>query len=272
MSRSYPLVAMLVVLAGCSGALGGGDTPTRTVTPVAVPSGDGSSGFPPGVSGGVLSDPDALLVAHDAALSGVGHTRVRTERMADDGDLRWAIEVRTRVGPSGRRHTVVVSDGPHQPPVVQSGTTRIERYLGPTGAWVAVWRDGERRVTRAPGDDSLARPNLGSVFGGVRLRVVGRERADGELRFRLRGATVRDDRSLDAVTPYHDPVNPRLRATVAADGVVHAYRLTYAVADPPYISEQRYTRRFRVEAVGDTTVERPAWVPTNQTTTGAGTP
>ena len=82
MDRSVRIAAVLVlavVLAGCNGlALGGDGTPTRTVTPAAVPT-DEPTPTPrpelaPGLTGDGVVDPFALGNAHASVFDGSSYT------------------------------------------------------------------------------------------------------------------------------------------------------------------------------------------------------
>lgn len=257
-------VVVLVLLAGCSGSLVG-ETPTPEITPAPVPS-ETITPTPerslPGVTNGFLTNPGELVTAHRIALSEVGYTRIRVEDARVEGRTEWTLTTRTRVGPDGRRHAVIIPDGPKDPPTVPPNTSRVERYVGESGTWVAIWRDGERQVTPYPQRFAVGQQPLFPVFGSVPLRVERRTTAGDRLQFRLAGSGVRNEDLLATAARGSNPVGPRLVATVTPRGLIQSYRFSYALATPPATETQRrITHSFRVEAVGETTVSVPEWVP-----------
>lgn len=263
-------VVLILLVAGCSGALTGG-TPSPEITPAPVPAetATATQGSPvPGVTNGFLANPGKLVTAHTAALTEVGYTQVRIEHARVDDRTRWSLHTRTRVAPDGRRHTVITPKGPENPSTVLPNTTRVERYVGDSHTWIAVWRDGDVRITRYPQGFRVGRPPLYPVFGSVPLRMEKKTMTEDGVRFRLVGSGVRDEELLTAATRQENAVGPRLVATVTPSGVIQSYTFTYGLVAPPATDTQRsFTRRFRIEAVGETSVSVPKWVPGTNTST-----
>lgn len=257
-------VVLMILLAGCSGSLIGA-TPTPEMTPAPVPAQTPTPTAKPslpGVANGFLTSPGELVTAHRIVLSEVGYTRVRVERASVEGRTEWTLTTRMEVGPDGRRHAVVIPAGPEDPPTVPPNTTRVERYVGESGTWVAVWRDGDRQVTRYPRKFAVGRPPLFPVLGSVPLRVEYRDVTGEQPLFRLTGSGVRNEDLLATATRGRNPVDPQLIATVTSRGVIRSYRFSYALAAPPATEpRQTITQSFRIKAVGETTVSVPEWVP-----------
>lgn len=232
-----------------------------------------TSGRIPGVAERVLVAPTELAQAHQRELEGVSYTRVWTERSTAGGDLRWETTARVRIAPDGRTHTVLEVRGPDQPATVPGDATRVEQYSENGQVWTAVWRGDTVSIRSEGARLALGQTALEPVLSGVALRVVERGQSGEADRIRLRGTEVRNETALELATPFHDPVNPRLTVVVTSQGIVRSYEFTYALANPPYLSEERFTRSFRVEAIDETTVSRPDWVPEpeqNATATAAG--
>lgn len=262
------LVVLLALAAGCSGALVDG-TPSPSVSPAPVPSETVTPRAAiPGVSDGKLTDPAALVASHRAALEGRSYTRIRTVRATSDGELRWELRVESRVAPDGRVHAVILPAGPELPPTLRPGTTRVERYVGEHRTWVAVWRDGERRVRQYPERFAVGRPQLYPVLGSLRVEVAGRAVGENATRYRLAGRGVRDRELLSTAARHGRAAMPSLSATVTDRGVVRSYRFTYWSTDPPAVSEQRYRVEFRITDVGRTETSVPSWVPEAAATDG----
>lgn len=261
-----------MLVAGCSGAVTDG-TPTSSVTPVDIPDTARTPSTIPGVTDGILVDPAVLAEAHRSELDDEGYTRVWSERSTSGDDLRWEMTARVRIDTSGQTYTTLEIQGPNSPATVPREATRVEKYTEDGNAWTAVWRDDSLTVFPERNRLALGGTDIAQVLAAVNLRVFSQERRKEGVRFRLRGTESSNETALEAATPFHDPVKPRLDATVTPRGVVQSYVFTYALANPPYISEQRFTRSFRIEAVGETTVSRPDWVPEsgeNATTTAPG--
>lgn len=267
--RLAGVVVGFVVLAGCHGGLVA-ETPSPTVTPAPLPSETTTPrAVIPGVTHGRLVDPATLTDRHRAVLSGRGHSQVRVERAHTDAGLAWRLTVRTRVAPDGRAHAVIRPSGPAIPPTIRPGTTRIERYVGETATWVAVWRDGTRRVTRYPQAFAVGRPQLYPVLGALHLKVTDRRRQGERVTYRLVGREVRDAELLSTAARHRDVTDPLLVATVTDRGVVRRYEFTYTVDEPSSTTSRSYGHEFHVTAVGETTVPVPSWVPrTNVTDRG----
>jgi len=239
-------VVLAVVLAGC-GALGGGpgsvrdrtgDTPT--LSPVSVPAATTASPtLPPGVTGDNVTDANALVDAHLAALQGRSYTL--TIRVRVDGERferLYRVETPTRY-------------------------YRADRLAEPRGD-TTQFADGDTLYTRTEyGDavqygsfDAATLPRsqtvmLSRAFLQVDAVRVAETRVDGEPAYELTGQY-----------PAHPAVstlaNFSLRAIVEPSGFIRSMNVSYVRAGTD--AGTNVTRSFAYSDVDATTVERPAWV------------
>lgn len=242
MARAPPVaVALVLVLAGCSGFGAFDGTPTRTLTPVSVPE-DGTretrtatATARPGTETPELSsgddverDPLAVVAVHDRRLRTANFT-VRVTHAVDGGPTY--------------RLNATVAGGRYRGGVRRAGGTAADRfeqgyYNDGQALYVraaGVGEDGPRNVsyrTLPPAlplpFDSTRTEQLRALFGVADLEVVqavdrGR---DGE-RYRVRA----DPATVDALPAYPSPVRNatvrNLSATVSSAGIVTAYRFSY---------------------------------------------
>ncbi|WP_336337791.1 hypothetical protein [Haloarcula brevis] len=251
-------VTLALLLAGCSGFVGG-DGP-ETVTPAAVPT-DGA-GYPPGVSDDAVV-PSALSSAHARTLATRNYT-VTTRQWVTDRNG-------TVLRRSTHRRYVAASNATYAGRFQQNGTelnvftNRIDYW---TNGSVVVARYDERvnRPRRVqwtvrndgPVSDLPERRTVHGVAAAVDLSVT--DRVGGGVV--LAGTRFTDPDRL--VTPLFvsEPSNVSVRLRVSHAGIVEALRLAY---DAERSSQRvRVTHDLRVTAIGSTTVVRPEWA-TNTT-------
>ncbi|WP_436911903.1 DUF7537 family lipoprotein [Halosimplex marinum] len=262
------LVALLVVLAGCSALTPGTDRPT--VTPAPVPT---DSPLPPGVEPSGVTDPAALANAHAAALGNRSYTLVtnRTVRAAN-GSLRSALTVRLALSaaPARNYHARVSVEGPDAPLVIGEPPTRAEYWANDevylrrqaidnrteysryddTDAYVGTWSFWLGTVALDLGPET----DLRSTLEGFETRVA--DRLPGSERVQLVGTTVRSEGFVGDSTA-DDIENATLHAFVGESGFVSSYHVVYdATVDGERV---RVRRSVRFERVGATTVDRPTW-------------
>lgn len=260
MTRERPvrslLVAGVVLLAGCGAAVGSDPPPRDTVTAVPVPT--TGEDYPPGIDEAGVS-PSSVAAAHDRALDGTSFTFVRRHRVVAANGTVWTTDRERRVAADGTyagRSNRTASEPPLQrvPPVRfaywTNGTATAYYRESSRGPGSYAWSDGTPPVVDVTGSRTVER-----LFGAVEPSVV--ERQEGVV---LVGSS---DRLPAALSPPLGLANPRdvsLTARVASDGVVTRWRLVYeATVDGRTV---RVVRDARVTAVGETTVERPAWIDT----------
>jgi hypothetical protein len=263
-ARGSPLLlSLLVVLAGCSGATGFDGTPTRSVTPVPVPTDatPASRATVPGLSPRGVENASLLAAAHDRAFEGVPFTE-RTVTTAQDGE-----EV------LGRR-TLVVRRGPAAFGLSYAveGAPRLGARSFETVA-AEVWSDGRTTVQSVTdGDGSTRRARLPNVIYDdfvdpdarpyartlerASLRRVDRRVVDGTARY----VFAADDVLALPVFGLAGTIptgNASLRAVIGSDGAVYRVAVTY----PAQYRGQSATVEhvFEYVDVGTTTVPRPSW-------------
>jgi hypothetical protein len=257
-------LAAALVLAGCSGVAAPDGTPTRSVTPVPVPTDatPPARATAPGLSSLGVENASLLAATHRRRLADTPFTE-RTVTTVSDGN-----------GTVLGRRTLVVQHGPEAFRLVygvEGGPRRDARSFGTVAA--EVWSDGRTTVQSiTDGDGSVRRARVPSGFYGefvdpeaslyaqtlerASLRRVERRVVDGTARyvFVAEGVEPRPVFGLPGTSPTG---NASLRAVVGADGVVHRVTVSYPA---------RYRGRsatvehvFEYTGVGTTTAPRPSW-------------
>jgi len=256
-----PVVALLLVLAGCSAAPGFGPAsspppPDGTVTPAPVPE-SGETRTPtgpiPGVSARGVSDPTRLVSAHEAALANASYTvRLTTTRRSANGTLRSRYRRVVRLSGSRFHYVLHQTDRAGN----RTRTSRVERY-GDGDHLYLIATTGTETTYRVHegggGAPTLAatgpgRLGLGWLLGLLETNLTDTRTQNGTTLYRLVGG------------PLEGPPlrNLSLVAFVDARGVVREYHVSYAaVRDGELV-------RVRVDVaytdIETTTVARPAWV------------
>lgn len=267
------MLAVLLVLAGCSGFAG---QPSTTVTPAPLPSDTPErQSFPPGTGAEGVADPLVLANAHHDIVEGVSYTvrRSRTVRFAN-GSLaaRTTLDARFSANQS-RFHLVYRAEGP--------SAGQFDR----TPVRIELWSDGdillqsltvENETTRqqlppetfsrrpspfdeTPGDEFGLRSHDREVyllFLGVDVTLT-RRTVDGTTVYRARGDAIRQQAALENLERVTAPRNVHLNATVTRHGLVRSYDLRYdATLDGRPVHVERSARFVDVN---ETTVDRPSW-------------
>lgn len=224
------LLALCLVLAGCGGAVGPGDsgTPSPTVTPVSVPA-DPTPVRPPALRDGL--DVRALAQGHADALAGESY--------------RWRVYVERpdRTADSDRRVVDATTVHVESPTRYRSARSRtvLDTGIGVRITLVETYANGERAYTRVRNrrletvgyEAREARlcaggegPTLDAAesaivqYLSVREADVTAEQTRAGPRFRVRGRDATHP-SLSGVRDY------RVEALVTPDGVVTAVTATY---------------------------------------------
>lgn len=267
--RHRVLVAVLVVLAGCSGLAEPREAPSVEVTPAPVPT-DTPTPAPPQLAPGVTAegvvDPRALADAHAAVLRNTSKT-VRTNETswyAGYWVLRSHRHQVTRVAADPDRfHTAIEVDGPAAP----FSAYRVE-----------FWSDGERLLRRTVDRDGIetavvppesrrnrtdavvGRPDSRTVpflFGLVETRVTSTFVRNGTTVYWIESTGLLRPRALASAENVSDPHDVELRALVDSRGFVRSLRFAYAARVDGRRIWVQWTTRYT--DVGTTTVDRPAW-------------
>lgn len=243
-------VVVFLALAGCNAPLAdeGAPAETATVTPAPLPGASTATGdeaaYPPGVGPDGVTDAGRLVAAHDAVLANASHTvRLSSTRKDANGSTRTRYDRVLRVAAPDRFHYVLtVRDA--------GGERRIERWRAGDEAIAAVTADGEttyRRLDAPPRPTLVTRAELARVLELAPSRIAETVTRNGTTLYRLEGGPS-DVSGLSDVS-YDALVDPR--------GLLVSYTVTYEVTDHNRTRSVRVAAAF--EAVGETTVERPAW-------------
>lgn len=286
MARQVPVLvlALALVLAGCNGFVSGDDTPTETVTPVAVPT-DEATPTPtpqlaPGLERSGVTDPFALGEAHAAALDNRSFTiHSETTIRFSNGSLYRHEESSGRLAANRSRYDVSAN---------VSGLTPIRN-----ASWYSVeaWSDGSQVFTAQRIDENTSYdvqhgldgsptspsegyngffrfdPDTGqgvyTLFGATETRFVGETRRNGNQFYQVTATNVTDPNAF-VEWGTTDLRYPSLRALVAPNGLVREYRLDYtATLDGRGVNGTERTVQvdhwLSYTDIGNTTVERPPW-------------
>lgn len=247
------ILAVIVVLAGCT-ALGTGPTsPTPTATPT------WPAELPPGVATTDVTEPLRLVRAHTATLVGTSYTFRQTVTVSTtDGIQLGTMRSVRRVEPDGSFVHRMRTEG-----VVPSVVTNVEAvdvYSNGTVTVVRFRQDGENRTLVSPADearisagDVIQKGTLYSMFSTTDPAVTGPIRRDGTTYLHVRGANG------TATIGFTDATNASFEALIAPSGLIHRYALAYHVNDSYTGWKGRIVRRVVYDDVGTTTVERPDW-------------
>lgn len=263
-SVPLPLLAVLLVLAGCGGFASTDTNTETTMTPAPVPTGQATPVSRPAALGGDL-DARAVSFRHGAALTERSYTvHEHTVVRYDNGTVRSSLTIVRHVA-SGTYAATVNATGERHP-------------LGAGRVRGAFWSDGPRLLYTITSDRTtygvvdpanysfwtnryvaLAYPRPGrTVYTPFRVttpRVVGRTTAP--TRFRVVGDDTTAPQLIDAPPGVSAPRNASLGAHVDPNGVVRYYRFSYdATADGAPVT---VTTVVRYEDIDRTTVERPDW-------------
>jgi hypothetical protein len=255
------LIAVLVVLAGCSGVLGGGGgEPTETVTPAAVPT-DEPTPTPvprlaPGLTRQGIENASALIGAHTSLLQNRSFTqKSNTTGVAQNGSSLFQTISTSRSGPAGEKvYTVSERNGSYGSPSDLSFPVRTE-----------VWANDERlfrkrtyangtatydRFEQRYGASGAGLIYLLEPFGTANTSVTTRER-NGTTLYLVQGESQGESAFRQG--------NVSLRLLVDSRGLIHSYRTVREI--PSDESLARVVSETRISKVGATDApERPSWV------------
>ncbi|MFC7075362.1 DUF7537 family lipoprotein [Haloarcula halophila] len=258
MSDSWPALALLglVLLAGCDGFAGlDGTTATESRTPAPVPEDSTVAPGVPATDGETtVIDADRLLAADTEHRSATGY---RLNRTVTIRGTNWTtrIDRDRRVAANGTlfERVEINSSGPLSPTIGQS-----ELWTNGSTVYVRTFDGDGTRIEQGP---------FPSAPGHFRQWTMLREQvlADGtyEVEPTADGAVLRS-RELPtlpaALVPLsvREPRNVTARVAVTEAGLIRSLRVQYdtTVRGEPV----RVTIRHRLGAVGNTSVDRPAWV------------
>jgi hypothetical protein len=259
------LVAVLVVLAGCSGVFGGdgGGDDVETVTPAPVPT-DEPTPTPvpqlaPGLTEQGIENASALVAAHGSFLRNQSFTQIsNSTALASNGSVLLRTTSTLRAGPPGEG--------------VYSVTDRNESYSSRESIALPIhsegWWDGQRyfvKRTFQNGTTTYNRPRIDvkqfryniaqgglsyrlKPFGTANTSVTDRFTRNGTTLYRVRGVIQSDTAG-----------NLSLRLLIDSRGVIHRYTTVRRLPSEMNISKSITKTRF--VTINETDApERPSWV------------
>ncbi len=266
------LIAVLVVLAGCSGVFGGGSEPSETVTPAAVPTDEPTPTPAPRLAPGIteqgIVSPRALVAAHQSFLQNRSFTRrSNSTALAANGSTVLRTTGTLRVGPPGEGlYSTTVRNGSYLAQESATISTRSESW----------WNGGQYVVKRTF-------PNGTTAYSQQPVRGARASAATGTLPYLLRSfdtnnTTVTDRLTRNGTTLYRvqgvaqtDMAgNTTLRLLVDSRGVVCEYSTVRRLSSGSGVSKS--VAETRLVAINETDApEQPSWVDTaeNRTTPAA---
>ncbi|MBV0924987.1 hypothetical protein KTS45_12345 [Halomicroarcula limicola] len=225
-------LAALFVLAGCSGFAA--SDRTEAVTPAPVPDAEPGATGVPGLTNDSVN-PAILAQAHRNALDDQSYTlTVHWDASGREWETRLGVEDERRY-----RYLSTQTTGAYSDRLFVEGDVRYSRHRRPLGIQY-------RRNRSVPASER---------FGHHTGRLVETYLPTGPVAVRQLGGgyLVVADR---APATFDRVRNYTVRATVASSGWVRTFSVRYF--DPYQDVSVRY--RFEYSAIGETTVERPAWV------------
>lgn len=266
------LVAVLVVLAGCSGAFGGGDESTETVTPAAVPTDEPTSTpvprLAPGVTKRGIESPRALIAAHRSLLQNRSFTqRSNSTALAANGSTVLRTTSTARAGPPGTGFRSVI----------ERNGSYLSQESAPISTRSEAWWNGEQYVVKRTFSNGTTR------YDRAATSATRADMAAGTLPYLLESATTNDTTvterlsrngttlyRIEGTSDVRRQPNTTLRLLVDSHGVIHEYATVRRLSSEAGVS--RTVTRTRLVAINETDApERPSWVETakNRTTPSA---
>jgi hypothetical protein len=251
-------IALVAVTAGCSGVFGG-ESQTPTATP-GVSGPEIAPGVPEidrnGTAVGV--DADRLRAANARLRANTSYTVQRTVTVTDsDGNGTLGFDRTRLVAPEGTLESLSIDQSGEFSAVIDSGT---------------LWRDAEGTWART--NLSNGRTTVSERLGGdlepygygtdlVNRSLSGdtyQVRTDGDDAILLSRNIDLESESLIPISTGV-PIDERVRLVVDDSGLVRSLAVRY---DTIYGTESvTVTIQHDLQNVGTTTVQRPAWVPTD---------
>lgn len=255
------LVAILIILTGCSGVFGGGGEPQETLTPASVPT-DEPTPTPvpqlaPGLNQQGIENVSALVAAHNSVLRNQSFTtKSNTTELAPNGTIRFRSAGILHAGPPGKgvySINKVERNRSGRAPNTQSYPVRSE-----------AWANEEQVFLKQTLKNKTTTYDRQKTE--ARLRTTGSYLQDILKPFGVANTSVKTQKH-NGTTLYlvegsaQDPGigSKSLRLLVDDQGIIHSYRIVQELSSgkntPRIIDERKYLE------IGSTDVpKRPSWV------------
>jgi hypothetical protein len=224
---------------------------------------DGS--LAPGLNESGVTDAAALADAHEAVLRNTSYATVsNTTARAPDGTLLAQLDDTTTFGHDPLRYRSESSVEGENPRVIGAFGSDLEVWASENGTWQAIERPNGteyRKVAdriRLSAADRTNRDALFVLFSTVNTTVADTETRNGTALYRVNSTDVTGPEALASHLRADSVSNVSLSALVDERGLVREYRVEYTATLGGKTS--RVERTVRFTALGETTVERPAWV------------
>lgn len=254
------LLAVLVVLAGCSGVFGGSGEPTETVTPAPVPT-DEPTPTPvprlaPGLTGQGIENASALVAAHASFLRNQSFTRQSNSTgVTSNGSVLVRTTSMLRAGPPGEGlYSVIERNGSY----LFEGRATLPVHS-------EAWWEGQRYVVKRTfqnGTTTYRQPPVSATRSDIvagtlpyRLESFSTNNTMVSEHFTRNGTTLYRVRG---VTRSNTAGNLTLRLLVDSRGLIHNYttirRLPFGMNISKSVTKTRFVAINTTDAP-----ERPPW-------------
>jgi hypothetical protein len=221
--------------------------------------------YAPGLNEHGVTDAAALADAHVAALRNTSYT-VRsnvTARASNETLLARLNGTQTVERDPTRTYSRSEVRG-ENPRVIGLLDSDLEVWASENGTWYAIERANGteyRKVAdgiRPSAADRTRRDELFVLLSAVTTTVDGTETRGGTTLYRVESTGVRNPAAVASQFGVDSVENVSVTALISEQGVVHEYHVEYTATLAGNTSHVERTVRF--VALGETSVERPAWV------------
>jgi hypothetical protein len=222
-----------------------------------------ADGLAPGLNESGVTDASALSSAHARYLRNRSYTVLSNITVSDlDGTVRARGNSTKRIAHDPLRLTST-SDVSGQPRLVGLYQHDMSVWASENGTWYAIERPNGttyRKVSdelRPPFAARTSRDSLFVLFSALNTTVEDTRTRNGTTLSRVTSTGVRNPDTLAGQLRADSVRNVSLSAIVGQQGLVREYHIKYTATRGNNTTRARQTVRFT--ALGETTVERPAW-------------
>ncbi|WP_276299229.1 DUF7537 family lipoprotein [Halorussus lipolyticus] len=223
-----------------------------------------ADGLAPGLNESGVTDAAALSSAHANYLRNRSYTVVSNLTARDlDGAVRARAD-RVRKVAHDPLSVVSRSNVTGEPRRIGLYRYDMAVWSSQNDTWYAIERPNGTTYQRA-GDDRrpplasrTGRDSLFVLFSGLNTTLADTEDRGGTARYRVNSTGIRSPDALASQLRADSVRNVSFSALVGDTGLVHEYAIEYTAVRGD--NTTRIERTVRFTALGETTVERPAWV------------